>query len=80
MNLVVPRTELTGLIQPFGPASKTGSPAFPIATMLSIHLRQQWFSLSDPAMGDALHDMAPKWPTTKSKASEMGELEEHNFI
>jgi hypothetical protein len=34
MNLVVP-TDLTGLIQPFAPASKTGSPPFPIATMPS---------------------------------------------
>jgi IS5 family transposase len=37
MNLVVPWTELTGLIQPFAPASKTGRPPFPIATMLCIH-------------------------------------------
>ena len=29
MNLVVPWTELTGLIQPFAPASKTGRPPSP---------------------------------------------------
>ena len=58
MNLVVPWTELTGLIQPFTPASKTGRPPFPIATMLRIHFMQQWFGLSDPAMEEALHDMA----------------------
>ena len=58
MNLVVPWTELTGLIQPFAPASKTGRPPFPIATMLRIHFMQQWFGLSDPAMEEALHDMA----------------------
>ena len=34
MNLVAP-TELTGLIQPFAPASKTGIPPFPIATLPS---------------------------------------------
>ena len=58
MNLVVPWTKLTGLIQPFAPASKTGRPPFPIATMLRIHFMQQWFGLSDPAMEEALHDMA----------------------
>jgi IS5 family transposase len=58
MNLVVPWTELTGLIQPFAPASKTGRPPFPIATMLRIHFMQQWFGLSDPTMEEALHDMA----------------------
>jgi IS5 family transposase len=58
MNLVVPWKELTGLIQPFAPASKTGRPPFPIVTMLRIHFMQQWFGLSDPAMEEALHDMA----------------------
>lgn len=33
-------------------------PPFPIATMLRIHFMQQWFGLSDPAMEEALHDMA----------------------
>ena len=58
MNLVVPWMELTGLIQTFAPASKTGRPPFHIATMLRIHFMQQWFGLSDPAMEEALHDMA----------------------
>ena len=58
MILVVPWTELTGLIHHFAPASKTGRPPFPIATMLRIHFMQQWFGLSDPAMEEALHDMA----------------------
>ena len=38
VKLVVPWTELTGLIQPFAPASKTSRPPFPVATMLRIHL------------------------------------------
>ena len=57
INLVVPWTALTGLIQPFAHASKTGRPPFPIATMLRIHFKQHWFGLSDPAMEEALHDM-----------------------
>ena len=31
-----------------------GLPPYPLATMLRIHLLQQWYSLSDPAMEDAL--------------------------
>ncbi len=34
----------------------TGRPPFPVATMLRIHF-MQWFSLSDPAMEEALHDI-----------------------
>ncbi|MEX1317183.1 MAG: IS5 family transposase, partial [Synechococcaceae cyanobacterium] len=34
--------------------SKGGRPPYPLATMLRIHLMQQWYSLSDPAMEDAL--------------------------
>ena len=40
MNLVVPWIMLTGLIQPFAPASKTGRPPFPLATLLRIHFMQ----------------------------------------
>ena len=61
MNLVVPWTELVGLIDPFassGTIAKGGRPAFAVETMLRIHFLQQWFGLSDPAMEDALHDVS----------------------
>jgi IS5 family transposase len=58
MILVVPWSELVGLIQPHAPAGKTGRPPFAVLTMLRIHFMQQWFGLSDPAMEEALHDMA----------------------
>ena len=57
MNLVVPWSELVGLIQPHAPAGKTGRPPFAVLTMLRIHFMQQWFGLSDPAMEEALHDV-----------------------
>jgi hypothetical protein len=41
MYHVMPWSELTGLIKPFAPASKTGRQPFPIATMLRIHLVPQ---------------------------------------
>ena len=61
MNLVVPWTELVGLIDPFassGTTAKGGRPAFAVETMLRIHFLQQWFGLSDPAMEKALHDVS----------------------
>lgn len=61
MNLVVPWTELVGLIQPHAPSgagTKGGRPSFPVETMLRIHFLQQWFGLSDPAMEEALHDVS----------------------
>jgi IS5 family transposase len=62
MSLVVPWSELVGLIQPFAPAgtgTKGGRPTFALETMLRIHFLQQWFGLSDPAMEEAW----PECPT-----------------
>jgi transposase, IS5 family len=64
MNLVVPWTELVGLIQPHAspqPTCKGGRPAFRVETMLRIHFLQQWFGLSDPAMEEALEDTPVYW-------------------
>lgn len=60
MNLVVPWGELVALIAPHAPApgGKGGRPPFALETMLRIHFLQQWFNLSDPAMEEALYDMA----------------------
>jgi len=57
MTRVVPWQKLIALIEPHYPKGKTGRPPFPIQTMLRIHFMQQWFSLSDPAMEEALHDI-----------------------
>lgn len=56
MEAVVPWKALIDLIEPHYPkaGSKGGRPAYPLATMLRIHLMQQWYDLSDPAMEDAL--------------------------
>ena len=60
MNLVVPWAELVSLIAPHAPppGAKGGRPPFAVETMLRIHFLQQWFNLSDPAMEEALYDMA----------------------
>ena len=52
----MPWKALIDLIEPQYPkaGSKGGRPAYPLETMLRIHLMQQWYDLSDPAMEDAL--------------------------
>jgi IS5 family transposase len=57
MTRVVPWQQLIALIEPHYPKGRTGRPPFPVATMLRIHFMQQWFSLSDPSMEEALHDI-----------------------
>jgi IS5 family transposase len=56
MESVVPWQALIALIEPYYPkaSKKGGRPPYPLATMLRIHLLQQWYSLSDPAMEEAL--------------------------
>ena len=56
MEVVVPWQALLDLIEPHYPktSKKGGRPPYPLATMLRIHLLQQWYSLSDPAMEEAL--------------------------
>jgi IS5 family transposase len=56
MEAVVPWKQLIDLIEPLYPktSSKGGRPRYPLGTMLRIHLMQQWYDLSDPAMEDVL--------------------------
>ena len=56
MEAVVPWRALIELIEPHYPktSKKGGRPPYPLSTMLRIHLLQQWYSLSDPAMEEAL--------------------------
>ncbi len=57
MERVVPWAALVALIAPYAPEGKRGRPPFAVETMLRIHFMQQWFTLSDPAMEQALHDV-----------------------
>ena len=57
MDRVVPWAALVELVAPYAPEGKKGRPPFAVETMLRIHFMQQWFTLSDPAMEEALHDM-----------------------
>lgn len=57
MEQVVPWSALQRLIAPVYPEAGNGRRPYPLATMLRVYLMQNWFSLSDPAMEDALYDM-----------------------
>ncbi len=57
MERVVPWAALVELVAPFAPEGKKGRPPFEVETMLRIHFMQQWFTLADPAMEEALHDV-----------------------
>ena len=58
MEHVVPWTALVQLVAPQAPEGRKGRPPFSVETMLRVHFMQQWFTLSDPAMEEALHDIA----------------------
>ncbi len=36
-----------------------GRPAYPLMAMLRVHLMQNWFGYSDPAMEEALYEITP---------------------
>ena len=56
MERVVPWAALVELVAPYAPEGRRGRPPFAVEMMLRIHFMQQWFTLSDPAMEEALHD------------------------
>jgi IS5 family transposase len=56
MDRVVPWKGLIALIDPHYPKGDGGRPAYPLMAMLRVHLMQNWFGYSDPAMEEALYE------------------------
>jgi IS5 family transposase len=57
MEQVVPWKALLALIEPHYPVTgRRGRQPYPLATMFRVHLLQQWYALSDPAMEETLYD------------------------
>ncbi|KTB70098.1 MULTISPECIES: IS5 family transposase [Pseudomonas] len=56
MDQVVPWKGLIALIEPYYPKGEGGRPAYPLMAMLRVHLMQNWFGYSDPAMEEALYE------------------------
>ncbi len=59
MEQVVPWNRLLRVLKPYYYSSKpkAGRPAMPLERMLRIHLMQQWYSLADESMEDALYEI-----------------------
>lgn len=58
MDKLIPWKRLESIIEPHYPKAGNGRRPYPLSTMLRIHCIQQWYSLSDPAMEDALYEIA----------------------
>ena len=58
MELVVPWKMLLNLIEPHYPMAGRGRRPYALESMLRVHLMQNWFALSDPAMEEALYEIA----------------------
>ena len=56
MDQVVPWNGLIALIEPHYPKGKGGRPAYPLMAILRVHLMQNWFGYSDPAMEESLYE------------------------
>ena len=56
MDRVVPWKGLIALIEPHYPEGDGGRPAYPLIAMLRVHLMQNRFDYSDPAMEEALYE------------------------
>ena len=58
MELVVPWKPLLKLIEPHYPVAGRGRRPYPMESILRVHLMHNWFALSDPAMQEALYEIA----------------------
>jgi IS5 family transposase len=58
MEQVVPWEALLKVIERHYPVAGRGRRPHPLESMLRVHLMQNWFALSDPAMEEALYEIA----------------------
>jgi IS5 family transposase len=58
MERVVPWKTLLKVIEPHYPVAGRGRRPYRLEAMLRVHLMQNWFALSDPAMEEALYEIA----------------------
>jgi IS5 family transposase len=58
MDNLLPWTQLLEVIEPFYPKADNCRRLYPLETIFRIHCMQQWYSLGDEAMEDALYEIA----------------------
>lgn len=56
MEQVVPWARLVAVVEPYYPSGKRGRPPIGLERMLRIYFLQQWYSLADEALEDAIYD------------------------
>src|ERR1700735_539938 len=56
MEQIVPWARLVALIEPHYPDGRRGRPPIGLERMLRIYFLQQWYTLADEALEDALYD------------------------
>jgi IS5 family transposase len=56
MDKIIPWKAWVDMIRPWYPSGKRGRPPIGIETMLRMYLMQNWFSLSDEGIEDAIYD------------------------
>lgn len=56
MDQVVPWAEFVAIVQPYYPKGERGRPPIGLERMLRVYFLQQWYSLSDEAIEDAIYD------------------------
>lgn len=66
----MPWQALLRVIEPFYPVAGRGRSPYPLETRLRAHLMQNWFALSDPAMEEALYEIASSRSFAGLKLSE----------
>ena len=57
MDNLLPWPQLLEVIEPFYPKAGNGRRPYALETMFRIHCMQQWYSLGDEAMEDALYEI-----------------------
>lgn len=55
---MVPWKVLLKIVEPHYPVAGRGRRPYSLDSMLRVHLMQNWFALSDPAMEEALYEIA----------------------
>lgn len=58
MNELIPWDQLEAIIEPFYPKPENGRRPYQLSTMFCIHCMQHWYSMSDPAIEDALYEIS----------------------
>ena len=58
MDFIIPWYALEELIAPYYPKAGSGRRPYPLSSILRVHCLQQWYSLSDASMEDALYETA----------------------